>query len=250
MGKARERISQIGMKDAYLSEALYHLRRNGWIVPLHRGLYAISSSMPGVAPIHEFEIAMALAEPAAISHGSAFHYHGLSDQPSHTVFILTTTKTSVPRRPKSMGTPTPSGYPIGGTTYQFIQVKPERFFGIQKVWVGESRITVTDPERTLLDGLSMPQLCGDFSEVLHAFEIRHAQLDLSRLMDYALKLDSATVRRLGWILEKQGIPLERLQPLSSPPMKGYRKLDPTGPQKGPLNKRWMIQENIPGKITS
>ena len=49
----------------------WHLRRNGWIVSLRRGLYALASTVPGVTPAHEFEIAMALVEPAAISHWSA-----------------------------------------------------------------------------------------------------------------------------------------------------------------------------------
>ena len=33
------------------------------------------------------------------------------------------------------------------TRYHFIQVKPDRFFGIEDAWVNESRITMTDPER-------------------------------------------------------------------------------------------------------
>ena len=65
--------------------------------------------------------------------------------------------------------------------YRFIQVRPERFFGTEKVWIGDARVAITDLERTLLDGLSMPQCCGDFSEVLHAFEIGMAQLDVGRI---------------------------------------------------------------------
>jgi len=57
--RARELVPQVGLKDAYLWEALYHLRRNGWIVSLRRGLYALSSTVPGVTPAHEFEIATA-----------------------------------------------------------------------------------------------------------------------------------------------------------------------------------------------
>ena len=78
--RARELAPEVGLKDAYLMEALYHLRRNGWIVSLRRGLYALSTSVPGTIPVHEFEIAMALVSPAAISHWSALHHHGLSEQ--------------------------------------------------------------------------------------------------------------------------------------------------------------------------
>ena len=69
--RARELAPRAGLNDDYVSEALYHLRRNAWIVPLGRGLYALSSPVPGVAAVHEFEMAMALVESAAISHWSA-----------------------------------------------------------------------------------------------------------------------------------------------------------------------------------
>jgi predicted transcriptional regulator of viral defense system len=244
---AREFSPLVGIKDAYLSEALYHLRRTGWIVSLRRGLYAISSSVPGVPPAHEFEIAMALVKPAAISHWSALHHHGLTDQAPRSVFVLTTTETSVPRaRSKSESTAT-RGYSVAGIAYRFIQVKSERFFGFEKAWLGAAQITITDPERTLLDGLSMPQYCGDFAEVLHAFEVRASHLDLKRIIAYAQRFDSAVAKRLGWILDRQGVASANLQPLLAIPVKGFRRLDPTGPRKGPYDRRWMIQENLPGR---
>ena len=248
MERAREMISRVGLKNSYLSESLYHLRRTGWIVSLRRGLYAISTSVPGVTPAHEFEIAMALADPAAISHWSALHYHGLTEQVPRKVFVLTTTEASVPRRRGARARRDKGGYTINGTHFQFVQVKPERFFGTEKVWVGEARVVMTDRERTLLDGLSMPQYCGDFAEVLHAFEVSATQLDLDRIIRYALRLDEATAKRLGWVLEKQAVDMVRLQPLLEVPIKGYRKLDPTGPPKGLRNRRWMIHENLPGKL--
>ncbi|NIA06922.1 MAG: hypothetical protein GWP14_04655 [Actinobacteria bacterium] len=245
--RARELCPRVDLKESYLLEALHHLGRNGWIVSLRRGLYALSSGVvPGVTPAHEFEIAMALVDPAAISHWSALHHHGLTEQAPRTIFVLTTTEANVPRVKK--GTHKKSGYAIGDAAYQFIQVKQKRFFGTEKVWVNEGRITITDPERTLLDGLSMPKHCGDFAEVLHAFEVRGNDLDVTRIVDYALRLDAATAKRLGWVLESQGVTKERLRPLEQRVVKGYRKLDPTGPRKGRCNRRWMIQENLSGKV--
>ncbi|MEW6073602.1 MAG: hypothetical protein AB1726_13545 [Planctomycetota bacterium] len=236
------------MKAPYLWEALYHLRRDGWIVSLRRGLYAVSSAVPGVTPAHEFEIAMALVDPAAISHWSSLHHHGLTEQVPRRVFVLTTTESSPPRPRGATAKGIPPGRLIGDTLYQFVQVKPKRFFGVEKVWIGEARVAITDPERTLLDGLSRPQYCGDFAEVLHAFAMRGTDLNLSRIIEYALELDAATAKRLGWVLEHQGVPLSKLKRLAALPIKGCRKLDPRGPRKGPGNRRWMVQENLPGKV--
>ncbi len=246
--RARELAPAVGLSESYFRQALHHLAKSGWVVRLRKGLYAISSSVPGVTPVHEFEIAMALVEPAAISHWSALHYHGLTDQIPRKVFVLTTTGTSVPRMRGNMAWKARDGYPVDGVLYQFIQVKPERFFGTQKVWLREARVTITDPERTLLDGLSMPQYCGDLAEVLHAFEARGSDLSIERIIEYALNLNAATPKRLGWVLEHLGVDPAKCERLASLPIKGFRKLDPTGPRKGSYNKRWMVQENLPGKV--
>jgi predicted transcriptional regulator of viral defense system len=96
----------------------------------------------------------------------------------------------------------------------------------------------------------MPQYCGDFAEVLHAFDARGGNLDAERIINYALRLGDVTAKRLGWVLEKQGVDTARLKRLAQVPIKGYRKLDPTGPPKGPVNHNWMLQENLPGKVVT
>ncbi|HVT79153.1 MAG TPA: type IV toxin-antitoxin system AbiEi family antitoxin [Phycisphaerae bacterium] len=247
MDRARALAPAAGISSGYLRQALHHLTKTGWLVRLRQGLYALAASVPGVFSAHEFEIAMALVPEGAISHWSALHYHGLTEQAPRKVFVLTTLGTAIPRTqraPASQG-----GLAVGGTIYQFIRVKPQRYFGTQKIWVGQARITMTDPERTLLDGLMMPQYCGDFAEVLHAFAARADRLDVSRIIDYALKLDAATAKRLGWVLQQQGVDERRLEKLARVPVKGYRTLDPSGPRRGPCDRRWMIQENLPGKVT-
>ena len=255
---ARRVAPSVGLSPGYFREALHHLARSGWIVRLKKGLYVLSGAVPGTIPLHEFEIAMALVEPAAISHWSAMSHDGLTDQVPRRVFVLTPAR-SVPRLRGAKavraglsavtgGKQVRAGYRVGAATYQFVQVKPERFFGIEQVWVQESRIAITDPERTLLDGLMAPRYCGDFAEVLHGFELRAPKLDVERIISYALKLDAATAKRLGWILERQGVAAERLASLQQLPIKGYRVLDPTGPRHGRCDARWMIQVNLSGTV--
>jgi predicted transcriptional regulator of viral defense system len=246
--RARELAPAAGLSEGYLRQALHHLTRAGWLVRLRKGLYALSPSVPGVTPAHEFEIATALVDPAAISHWSALHYHGLTEQVPREVFVLTTTKASVPRRRGARTRRAGDGYRIADTVYRFVQVKPERYFGTQQVWVGEGRVSITDRERTLLDGLARPRYCGDFAEVLHAFEACRDDLQLDRIIEYALRLDAATAKRLGWVLEHVGVDPSKLEPLAALPIKGYRTLDATGPRRGPCNRRWMIQENLPGRV--
>ena len=246
--RARELAPRVGLKDSYVTESLYHLRKNNWIVPLRRGLYALSPTVPGVAAAHEFEIAMALVDPAAVSHWSALHHHGLTEQVPRHIFVLTTKGTWIPRLRESEQRRSGSAFVVGDTTYRFVQVKRNRFFGAERVWVGDARVSITDLERTLLDGLTMPRYCGDFAEVLHAFGAAMNRVNTERITEYAIRLGVTTAKRLGWVLETQGVGKSRLRTLASLPVKGYRKLDPTGPRRGPCNSRWMIQENLPGMM--
>ena len=241
LDQARKGARHVGLQAGYLVESLHHLERQGWIVRLKRGLYAVSSSVPGVAPVHEFEIAMALAKPAAISHWSALHHHGLTDQVPRTVFVLTPATRFISR----MGTTT-----SGAPQFQFVSIKEEWFFGTQNIWISDSRVSITDPERTLLDGLARPRYCGDLAEVLHAFETRGDRLDVKKIVGYALKLDAAMAKRLGWVLEQRGAPPDALEALRKVPVRGYRKLDPSSPAHGPYIRQWMIQENLPGRRRS
>ncbi len=244
--RARELAPRVGLSDDYVLEALHHLRRNDWIVPLKRGLYALSSPVPGVATAHEFEIAMALVQPAAISHWSALSCHGLTEQVPQQIYVLTTTDASVPRKRASGGANASAGYPVNGVVYRFVQVRPERFFGAERIWIGEGRVWITDLERTLVDGLAMPQHCGGFGEVIHAFEEAMPRLNFERIVTYARRLGPGLAKRAGWVLERSGCEAPELEDLAAFPIKGPRKLDPTGPRKGAYNSRWMLQENLLG----
>ena len=244
--RARELAPRVGLSNDYVLEALYHLRRNDWIVPLRRGLYAVCWPVPGVAAIHEFEVAMALVQPAAVSHWSALNYYGLTEQIPRQVFVLTTTDASVPRKRMSDIPNGKGGYAVHGTVYRFVQVQPERYFGTERIWVGDARVSITDLERTLLDGLAMPQHCGGFGEVIHAFGEAIARLDVERIAGYARRLGPAIAKRAGWVLERQGSEASQIDELAALPIKGHRKLDPNRPRKGVYNNRWMLQENLPG----
>ena len=189
---------------------------------------------------------MALVQPAAISQWSTLNDHGLTEQIPRHVFVLTTTDVSVPRKRTSESADGRGGYVVNGTVYRFVQVRPERFFGVERIWMGDARVSITDLERTLLDGLGMPQHCGGFGEVIHAFGEAMDQLNVGRIVEYAQRFGLAVAKRAGWVLELQGCEDPRLNKLAALPIKGHRKLDPTGPRKGTYNNRWMLQENLPG----
>lgn len=227
--------------SVHINQMLHHLTQNGWLMRLRRGLYALSPDVFQGPPIHEYELAMALVEPAAISHWSALSVHGLTEQLPREVVVLTTSDVSIPRDSSGDGL-----VEAGGHNFRFCRVIPEHYFGFQTVWRGEALISVTDPERTLLDGLCRPQLCGDWGGVLEAFEQHLGGLQLERICEYAPRLGIATAKRLGWVLERLGVENPILDELAKIPIRGFRPLDASGERRGPCNSRWNIIENLPG----
>ncbi|MBA3814605.1 MAG: hypothetical protein H0X26_09040 [Alphaproteobacteria bacterium] len=225
---------QLDINPSYLNEMLFLLKQNYWIHPIKKGLYYLDSTMLVGGPIHEYEIGTALITPSMISHFSAFHYHHLTDQIPQTIYISTS---------KRLGSLV-SIREINGIKYHLIQMKSEYFFGGTSIWIGEAKISICDLERTLLDGLRNPQFCGGFSEVLTGYQMAQERINLKKLINYAQQLETATIKRLGWVLEYIGISKKHLASLEKIAIKGFRKLDANGDDFGPYNNKWNIRENL------
>lgn len=233
---AREVGMSIGIKSAYIKECVFNLKNLGWITSLKRGLYALTPILLAGQHLHEFEIAMAIVNPAAICYLSAFHFHKLTQQTPYKVFVMTTTGSKIPQTYEGKDRETI----INGVYYHFLSTKKEHFFGLQKVWYGEAEVYVTNLERTLLDGITRPKYCGGFAEVLEAFAAAQGMLDVDKLAGYARLFGDSAERRLGWVLDYIGIQ----NPLAKRDLRGYIKLNASGGNKGKFNKKWGVRENI------
>ncbi len=72
-----------------------------------------------------------------------------------------------------------------------------------------------------------------------------AQIDISRLVSYAVRYDVGTViKRLGWLLERMGVDASLLLPLHNYPVTGTVLLDPNQPYSEKFDPSWQINENI------
>lgn len=127
--------------------------------------------------------------------------------------------------------------------YRIVQVDRSRLLGATTTWKGEVSFQVTNLERTLLDDLVAPQYCGGFEEVLHGFSKKIDVLNIDQLVNYALRLDIAVARRLGWVLERLEVAGEKIACLAQPSSAGYRRLDPSSKPVGQYDKKWLLQLN-------
>ena len=96
---------------------------------------------------------------------------------------------------------------LGGARIVFHTAPPEAFnFGLTSVEVEGVGLTVSDPERTILDLVERPDLLGRAATFAAVTEAA-SRLALDRLVGYALRWPNlSTCQRLGVLLERAGIP--------------------------------------------
>ncbi len=173
-----------------------------------------------------------------ISHASAMDIHQMVTQPQLVVYVTS---------PHPMRSRTALG-----TEYRFVRCQSRDVFGLEEHWVdGRERVIVSDLERTIVDGLRQPEHCGGITEVAKGMWIRKDALDISKLIDYAIRSTiGATCRRLGYLLELYDLGTEeQLGRLRDSLTSTYALLDPVLPADGKFLHRWRLQVNIdPGEL--
>lgn len=168
-----------------------------------------------------------------ISHSSAMDIHQMVTQPQLKIY----TSVTRPIRPRF----------ILGSEFFFVFCKPEHFFGVEGHWVTKTeKVRVSDLERTVIDGLKLPEHCGGISEVAKGLWIRRDDLSVDRLIDYAFRLDiGAVIRRLGFLLETFGLGSDvHISGLRQTLTSSYALLDPVLPDEGGYSSRWRLRLNI------
>jgi predicted transcriptional regulator of viral defense system len=168
-----------------------------------------------------------------ISHASAMDINQMVTQPQ--LVVYTTTTQSV--RPLS----------ILGTQFRFVRCKPEHFFGAVAHWATKTRkVGVSDLERTVIDGLRQSEYCGGFSEVAKGFWMRQQDMNVKKLVEYALMVDiGAVYRRLGYLLELfETEEIGQLELLRKKLTATYALLDPMLPTEGKFIARWRLRLNV------
>lgn len=235
------------LSDTHLRFLISSLSSGGWIEIIKRGTYVVKSPLySGEVPA--FAIATALIQPMAISHWSACAHHGFTNQIPSMVQASTPRKVITPEM-RSGKAHSPRGRAIWkacGIDFEFIHLKQDVFWGFNMVWVNSwQQVNITDLERTALDLIARPDIFGGLSAAIEILENALSQINIQRLVDYALKYNTGSIiKRLGWTLEKLGIDVETLDRLQNYPVKRYYLLDPSLDEGAIKNTRWQILENL------
>lgn len=222
---------------------LNSLLSGGWIVRLTQGKYLVVPLEAG--PESDWTedsalIACHLVSPAAVAYWSACHYWNWTEQSPRTVFVQTTRRV----RPQNRS--------VLGVTYRLVRVLPGKFFGTVERTSGQGKFAITDREKTLVDALDRPDLCGGIRQVIEMLPQVAAAVRWEKVDAYLEQMGSgALYKRLGFLVELLGAKVRlsgrarRLEAWRSRLTGGYALLEPGGPATGPVNNRWLVRVNVP-----
>lgn len=225
-----------GGKGDYTSQFLERLQRKGWILRIRRGVFVtvpLSAGEEANPQVHEFHVGMHLVTPATIAYWTALNHHGLTEQLPRTVYIATNHPVRYP--PKE----------VLWFSYKIVSLRPHRYFGIVTDWMDDGPFQITDKEKTIVDGLDLPEYIGGVGEIAKALSTSWGLLDHTKLFQYADRMgNAAVVKRLGYLVE--ALELGEAESLRShvPLSKGFSLLDPTLPRRGKHNRRWGLLVNV------
>ncbi len=214
------------------------LVKKKWLIRLVQGKYLIIPLEAGERGEHTedwFVIAKNLIEPKPyyLSHYSALDVHEMLTQPALTVYISTPIR-RIPKR-------------VLGATFQFVFTKPEDLWGIEDVWATRTQqVKFSDLERTIIDCLDRPDLCGGVSEVAKGIWAKQNEIDYQKLINYAKRYGKKSViKRLGFILETYSLgSKELLLRLKKELTSSYVLLDPSLTASGKFKSSWKLRANI------
>lgn len=184
------------VKNSTLYNLLAYHQKQGHILHIRRGLYysVPKCSNPNHSPVDSLLVASKMAEDAVIAYESALDLHGKLPNIQSRIVYLTKKRVM-------------ASFDFRNIKYQAVAIPLAlkalglETFGVQRINRLGQEIFVTSLERTLVDVLDRPYLCGSWQEIWLSLESIE-YLDLDQILKYVLLLDNATtIAKVGVFLE-------------------------------------------------
>lgn len=192
----------------------------GWMRRIGQGLYVpvpIDLAMSDQVVGDPWVLVPSLFGEAYIGGWTAAHHWDLTEQLFNQTVIFTTRRVDEQR------------VIAQGVTFLAHHLAKKRFFGIKPIWRGTTRVNLSDPARTLIDMLALPQTGGGIDHVADCLseykKLRNA--DQGLLMKYAATFGNGAIfKRLGFLAEAHLHDESLAAACCARLTKGYAKLDP------------------------
>ena len=222
-------------------ELFRRMARGGLIVRVRPGLYLVPAQLPlggSWSPDENLALNTLMNDRRGsyqICGPNAFNRYGFDDQ--------------IPNRVYAYNNRISGERTIGAVALTLIKVADERLGDTEEIQTAEGQTAVYGSRvRTLIDAVydwsrfnSLPRAYDWIKRELAASRVGAAEL-VTTTLRYG---DKGTLRRIGALLEMQGVETSLLQKLEAAlaPSKGVIPWIPTKPKRGKINSRWGVVLN-------
>ncbi len=240
--EAREAAEFLAIDESAAARILSTLVARGWVARHRQGVYEIAplwatADLP-FDPGRYAALARWVREPYYVGFRSALEIRDWLDHPVRgRIWIAVATPHHAPASMRDR--------------VIWVVLRTDRLtWGRERHWIGDQAVWISDPERTVLDGLHLPRHIGGVSEVIAVLVRAWSSFDEARLIEHTDRLGIEAVRRrLGFLLETVDLPgsrriAQKLYRSRSTSRRSPVILDPSLPVEGSIDRRWGVRVNL------
>ena len=168
------------------------LARNGWLIRMKRGLYAISDlSNRGFLSLSPSLVANLLVKNSYVSFESALGYHGMFDQLTNKTISISLVQYKTVQ--------------LQSIEYSFVKVLDKWYFGWQDVSIDNKTVRMATAEKALIDMIQFHKSKYTVDLVVEKLSLYKGSLDLQKLTEYLDKMSLTTIKIFGFLFDLLGI---------------------------------------------
>ena len=189
-----EVITVLGVTEKAADHVIHALRHKGWLERASWGKYLLIPPTQGPEAIGEsnlFALASRITEPYYIGFGSAAAHYGLTTQHRNVIWVVT------PNRLRDRK--------IGETEVRVVNPSAKKFFGFAPVSVLGYQVMMSDREKTVIDCIDRPDLCGGEGEAAYILAMACRRMDWPKAAGYLEQTGSSgLIQSFGWLVDHAG----------------------------------------------
>lgn len=168
------------------------LTRNGWLIRVKRGLYAISDlSNRGFLSLSPYVVAHLLVKDSYVSFESALAYHGMFDQLTNKTISISQVQYKTVQ--------------LQSVEYSFVKVLDKWFFGWKDVSIDNKVVRMATAEKALIDMIQFHKSKYTVDLVVEKLSLYKSSLDMQKMIEYLGKMSLTTVKTFGFLFDLLGI---------------------------------------------
>jgi predicted transcriptional regulator of viral defense system len=215
------------------AKLLSRWRKQGWLRRIGQGLYVpVPLELAGSTQVVEdpWVLVPPLFGACYIGGWTAAHHWDLTEQLFNETVVFTTKRLNAKR------------VIAQGVVFLLHHTAQRRLFGLKSIWRGTVRVNVTDPERTLIDMLAMPEAGGGIDHVADCLTAHRKSptYDGDVLIRYGEMFGNGAIfKRLGFLAETRLHDANLVAACRARLTQGYAQLD-SALQASHLHTAWRL----------